>query len=86
MEYTIFDFIGNIGVALIIGAYLLIQTGKINSQSLGYSVANAAGAVLILVSLIVNFNVSAFVIEFFWLLISVYGIYRWYKPKQSRGI
>jgi hypothetical protein len=86
MEYSIFDFIGNIGVALIIGAYLLIQIGQINSQSLGYSVANAVGAVLILVSLIANFNVSAFVIEFFWLLISVYGMYNWYKPKRNRGI
>ena len=37
---------------------------------------NAAGALLIIVSLIFDFNLSAFVIEVFWLLISLLGLWR----------
>lgn len=36
MSYKIFDFIGNIGVALIVVSFLLLQTGKIESRSVGY--------------------------------------------------
>jgi len=75
MSYDIFDFLGNIGVFLILIMYLLLQLKKINSDSLMYSILNALGATLILISLYFKFNLSAFIIEIFWLLISVYGIY-----------
>lgn len=74
MNYEWYDFVGNIGVALILGSYLLLQIDRINSKSVAYSVGNAIGAVLILVSLCFAFNLSSFVIEIFWLLISLYGL------------
>jgi hypothetical protein len=70
------DFVGNIGVALIVLAYLGLQLGRIDGRSLSYSLANAIGAVLILVSLWFNFNLSSFIIEIFWLAISLVGIVR----------
>ena len=79
MEYNIFDFIGNVGVALIIGAYLLLQLEKINSNNILYSVANTIGALFVIISLSKNFNLSAFIIESFWLLISLVGIYKGIK-------
>lgn len=39
-----------------------------------YSVLNALGALLILISLVYNFNAPSFVIECFWLAISLTGI------------
>jgi len=75
MSYSIFDFLGNIGVFLILIMYLFLQVKKVSFDSLIYSLLNAIGALLILVSLFYNFNLSAFVIESFWLLISIYGIY-----------
>ena len=80
MTYSWYDFIGNVGVLLILLSYLLLQMKKIKSQSMYYSLMNAAGALLILVSLYYNFNLSAFVMEIFWLLISLYGLW------QSRSV
>ena len=74
MNYEWYDFVGNIGVALILGSYLLLQTDRVDSKSVAYSVGNAIGAVLILVSLCFAFNLSSFVIEICWLLISLYGL------------
>jgi hypothetical protein len=68
------DFAGFIGVLLIIIAYLLLQLDKLPSSSPSYSLLNAAGALLIIVSLIFKFNLSAFVVEVFWLLISLFGL------------
>ncbi len=74
MQYTFYDFVGSIGTFVIIGTYLLLQFGKIKSETLAYSLLNAAGAGLILISLVYSFNFSAFIVEFFWLLISLFGI------------
>jgi hypothetical protein len=37
---------------------------------------NALGAFLIMVSLVFNFNLSAFLMEFFWFVISLLGAIR----------
>jgi hypothetical protein len=74
--YQWYDFLGNIGVAFIVSTYLLLLLNKINSMSLHYSLLNAVGAGLVTLSLFFDFNLSAFVIEAFWLIISVVGIVR----------
>lgn len=76
MTYAWYDIVGTLGVAVIILTYVLLQTGKLRSEQLLYSLLNAAGAALILVSLCFTFNLPSFVVEFFWLLISLYGIWR----------
>ena len=73
---TRFDLVRFIGVLLIIVAYLLLQLDKLPSSSPSYSLLNAAGALLIIVSLIFAFNLSAFVVEVFWFLISLLGLSR----------
>ena len=74
MQYAWYDFAGNIGVALMVIAYLLLQAEKLRSNDLSYSLVNAAGALLVLISLLYRFNLSAFLVESFWLLISLYGL------------
>ena len=81
MRYGLLDFIGNVGVVLLMIAYLMLQLNKISSSGLLYSVLNALGAALIVVSLLGNFNLSAFLIEVFWILISFIGIYRHFRLK-----
>jgi hypothetical protein len=73
---TWFDLVGFIGVVLIIVAYLLLQLDKLPSSSPRYSLLNAAGALLIIVSLVFKFNLSAFIVEAFWFLISLLGLWR----------
>ena len=73
---TLIDLIGLIGVTLILGTYVLLQTGRISSKTVAYSALNALGAGLILISLAFDFNLSAALVEAFWLAISIYGIWR----------
>lgn len=82
MNYTLFDFAGNIGVGLIIVTYLLLQLGKIKSTSINYSVLNVLGAALIIISLFDRFNLSAFIVEIFWLIISMIGLFRYFILKK----
>ncbi len=83
MNYSVFDFIGNIGVFFIILGYLLLQTNKINSTDIKYSLLNIVGASLVIISLMENFNMSAFIIEAFWVAISFIGIYNYLKNKSK---
>ena len=78
MQFAWYDFIGSIGVGIIILTYIMLQVEKIRSETLAYSSLNALGASLILVSLIYSFNFSAFIVEFFWLLISLFGIGKYF--------
>jgi len=82
MHYAWYDFVGSIGVGIIIITYVLLQIGKIKSETLIYSVLNAFGASLILISLFYSFNLSAFIVEFFWVLISIYGIAKYFLKRD----
>ena len=77
MNFDLFDLAGFIGVLLIVIAYLLLQLDKLPSSSLSFSLLNAAGSLLIMLSLVFKFNVSAFLIEVFWFLISLLGLWKW---------
>jgi|SRR5215211_6531321 len=83
---TWFDLTGFVGVLLIVVAYLLLQQDKLPSSSPRYSLLNAGGALLIIVSLIFAFNLSAFIMEVFWLLISVLGFWRSVRPENIRKL
>ena len=56
MSYAWYDILGMLGVVVIIVTYVLLQAERLRSDSLYYSLLNAAGAVLILVSLYFDFN------------------------------
>ena len=74
MSFAWYDILGTLGVAIIIVTYVLLQIERVRSDQLFYSLLNAIGATLILISLYFSFNLSAFLVEFFWLLISLFGI------------
>jgi hypothetical protein len=85
MSYGLVDLVGNVGVVVLMIAYLMLQLNKLRSDGLAYSLLNAAGACLIVVSLLENFNLSAFIMEVFWVLISFVGIYRYFRLKALRS-
>jgi uncharacterized protein HemY len=70
-------------VLLVLGAYLGLQLGRLDIKGPTYSACNAVGAVLLLVSLTVNFNLSSVVIEIFWLGISAIGLLRYRRRRAS---
>lgn len=81
LNYSWYDLAGNVGVGLIIGSYLLLQLNRWHSRQLRYSLVNALGALLVILSLFFDFNLSAFLVEFFWLLVSLLGV-----AKSAKGI
>ncbi len=83
MSYQWYDLVGNIGVFLILITYLLLQLNKIDNQTIKYSFLNAIGASAILFSLYFKFNLSAFIIELFWLLISLIGVVKFFLRKKT---
>lgn len=74
MTYRWHDLVGNIGVLMILISYLLLQLGRLKVTNLGYSVVNGVGALFILITLLFEFNLSAFIVEAAWFLISLFGI------------
>lgn len=82
MRCAWYDLVGTIGVGIIILTYVFLQLERIRANSIFYSLLNAAGASLIIVSLVYNFNFAAFIVEFFWVLISLYGIAKHFLKKK----
>lgn len=76
------DIVGISGVTMVVLTYLLLQMEKIDSKSFLYSFINAFGSFLIVYSLLENWNLASFIIEFFWISISLYGLYRWFRRKK----
>ncbi len=74
MDYDWYDFAGNVGVLMMVIAYLMLQLDRLSSSSFTYLILNALGAVLVMLSLMFRFNLSAFLMEAFWLLISLFGL------------
>ena len=72
------DFIGFVGVALLIGTYALLQFDRIDPKGFWYSFNNMMVAILVTVSLVYTPNLASIVIEFFWFIISVYGLWKFY--------
>ena len=79
---TIPDVIGLIGVALLIVTYALLQLDRIDPKGFWYSFNNLIVAILVTVSLVYTPNLASLVIEFFWFIISAYGIYMYFKRKN----
>lgn len=71
-----YDLSGFVGVLLILLAYFGLQAGRMRGDGLVYQLMNLVGALLILLSLVYDFNLSAFVMEACWVAISLYGILR----------
>jgi hypothetical protein len=85
IDYLWHDLVGNAGVFLVLLSYFLLQLERIDSSGMRYSLMNAAGAILICVSLFYSFNLSSFIIEICWLAISAYGIYRCLAKARISG-
>ncbi|MGI9474261.1 MAG: CBU_0592 family membrane protein [Rubripirellula sp.] len=77
------DIVGFIGIAMVVGTYLLLQTGRMRSDELRYPLLNGIGAACVLYSIFFAFNLSAFLVEAFWALISSIGVIRYFIRQRS---
>jgi predicted membrane protein len=67
------DIIGIIGSILFISAFAYANAAK-ELNKLWFNIANLAGAILLLISLSVHFNLAAFLLEIAWAGIAIAGI------------
>ena len=81
--YEWHDLVGNVGVLLILATYFAIQVDRIDVTGYLYITLNGLGAGFILVSLLYDFNLSAFIIELAWLCISLFGLARRWNIARS---
>ena len=79
----IYQWIGFVGMAFVVIAYLFLQVNKYTIKSLEYQLLNLVGAILLLISLFVHFNLGSFIIEVFWIFITLYGIFVNIKTKKK---
>ena len=70
------DAVGLVGVALYVGAYAGLQTGKLGLADARYTVLNAAGGLAVIFSLVWSFNLAAFVTQVLWLMFTLVGYLR----------
>jgi hypothetical protein len=76
------DIIGICGSVLFIGAFLYANMAQTLNKRL-FNALNLIGAVLLLISLSVNFNLAAVVLEVAWGIIALVGLIRALR-KQPR--
>ncbi|REL31442.1 CBU_0592 family membrane protein [Thalassotalea euphylliae] len=86
MSLSLFaDIIGMSGTFLVVLAFFLIQLEKLSPKGMAYNLLNLTGAILLLISLCINFNLASFVIEIFWIAASLVGIYRYYQREPAQA-
>ena len=73
MSTFVADAIGLVGSALFIAAFAYANMVKTLNKIL-FNLANLVGAILLLISLSVNFNLAAFVLEAAWGAIAAVGL------------
>jgi uncharacterized membrane protein len=78
------DYIGLIGVLLVLIAYTMLQLGYLNPKDFSYSLMNLVGSIFLLVSLYFHWNFASVVIEVVWFLISIYGVYKSISLKTEK--
>jgi hypothetical protein len=78
-----YDIVGFAGAAVFVAVYFANQQRWLRSEDWRYPFANLVGAVLILVSLVFEWNFPSVVIEVFWAIISVYGMAKSLRERAS---
>ena len=74
MQLDLYNVAGVVGAVLVILVYFATQQRWLSAEDWRFPFANLLGAGFILVSLMADCNLAAFVVEVFWVLISLYGL------------
>lgn len=77
------ELLGICGVLMINVAYFLLNLGKMHVEGWAYPLINFVGASLIVGSLLIEWNLSAFLMESSWAAISLYGFIKAFQRKNA---
>lgn len=84
MSILWYDLIGVLGVGLMVLAYAGLQLSWLNAKGFAYSALNGLGAAMVLLSLVFEFNLPAFLMESVWLALSIYGLAGAWRARAAR--
>ena len=79
-----YDWVGIAGTLAVLVAFFLLQAGRLSGTGIVYQLLNLFGAAGILVSLFGTFNLSVFLLELAWVIVSFYGIVRSLRERGTR--
>jgi len=77
------DIVGFFGTATYLASYILLQKKASFAQTVAYSAMNLAAAMFVIISLLYSFNMSAFVSQCIWVVVSSYGMYKAYSRNKK---
>jgi len=83
MIETIGTILGLMGMMCFLTAFFMLQKKKWGSHSYPYLSANLIGAILLLISLMIDWNLPAFLLEAAWGLISMWGLITLTKSRRK---
>lgn len=76
MTDILFNAVGFLGAIIVLVAYFMLEKGRLKSYDFAYPVLNGIGSLLIIISLMNNWNLASFLVNSAWVVISIYGIIR----------
>lgn len=76
--------VGMAGVLCLLVTYFLLQARRLQPDRPAYSLLNFLGAGCVLISLLFQWNLAAALIEIFWMLVSLFGLFLcWYRRRPA---
>lgn len=75
------DIVGSLGVVIILVTYGAMHAGKMKADGFWYCLLNIIGSFAVLYSLMYSWNLASFMIEVAWIVISGYGLWRYFRTK-----
>jgi hypothetical protein len=76
------DWIGFIGVSILLAAYFLNLTNKIQKDGITYLFLNLIGAGIACAASVLLDYLPFIILEGSWTLVSAYGLYQFYSKKK----
>lgn len=83
---SVHDLIGALGALVIAASYFAVQLRRMHPNRPLYPTVNALGAVAILWSLYFEFNLAAALMEGFWLLASLVGLWKCLSDRSENPL
>ena len=80
---TLFTSIGILGMLIILFAYFMLQLTRWQPHAPRYLCANILGSLCLIASLIWSWNLPLFLLQCTWILISGYGLIKYYKDSKE---
>lgn len=73
---SVINLVGVVSLLLVFVAYGLMQARKIAPTDMSYLLMNLLGSTGLMATLTVDWNLGGFIINAFWMAISLYGLFK----------